>query len=108
MAPHAHQSCLAATAVLLAVLFLQQGKAQQQAQCPDGTVALLNGTNAVQCYQYLEGRYSYEERQERSEISRTDFGNYYYYWKQRQPTVRVVESGATVQCSGNVFDEYTY
>lgn len=28
---------------------------QQQAQCPDGTVALLNGTNAVQCYQYLEG-----------------------------------------------------
>ncbi|PNW82380.1 hypothetical protein CHLRE_06g278267v5 [Chlamydomonas reinhardtii] len=95
--------------LLLALLFLLRGAAAQQ--CPDETVALVynNGTGyAVQCYQYLQGRYSYEERQERSELSRTDFGNYYYYWKQRQPTVRVVESGATVQCSGNVFDEYTY
>ncbi len=53
------------------------------------------------------GRYSYAERQERSETSRTDFGNYYKDWKQRQPTTRAVDSGATVNCSGSVYDDRT-
>ncbi|KAG2434931.1 hypothetical protein HYH02_012129 [Chlamydomonas schloesseri] len=105
-----HRSCVAAAmlVLLLPALLVRIVKAHA---CPGGAVALLynNGTGyAVRCYLYLQGRYSYEERQERSETSRTDFGNYYKDWKQRQPTVRTVDSGSAVDCSGNVFDEYKY
>lgn len=106
----------------------RQGKGLHHAPCPwraslcrplttlkhTGHSASNNSTPHVQHHPFAcllrtrAGRYSYEERQERSETSRTDFGNYYYEWKQRQPTMRIVDSGATVDCSGSVYDEYDY